>query len=74
MTGYLNLTYRRPTPLGDISMEAWADRVEGIKTVVMGHLKDASGAVTVEAEGMFILPKWARGADGSWPRRPGRFE
>ena len=74
MTGYLNLSYRRPTPLGDVSMEAWVDRREGFKTVVKGHLKDAEGNVTVEAEGMFILPRWAREPTGGWPMRPPKFE
>lgn len=60
MTGRLTLSYRRPTPLGDLSMEAWTDKVEGYKTTVKGHIKDADGNVTVEAEGLFILPRWAR--------------
>ena len=59
MTGTLTIVYRRGTPLGDLRAEAWIDRVEGIKTYAKGHLKDAEG-VTVEAEGVFILPKWAR--------------
>ena len=60
MTGRLTLHYRRPTPLGDLSMEAWVESLEGIKTVVKGHIKDAEGNVTVEAEGLFIMPRWAR--------------
>ncbi len=59
MTGTLTLRYRRGTPLGDLRGEAWIDRVEGVKTIVKGHLADADGP-TVEAEGIFILPKWAR--------------
>ena len=59
MTGTLTLRYRRATPLGDLHCEAHIDRVEGIKTYAVGHLADADG-VTVEAEGVFILPKWAR--------------
>ncbi len=31
-----------------------------MKTYVVGHLADEDG-VTVEAEGVFIKPKWARG-------------
>jgi acyl-coenzyme A thioesterase PaaI-like protein len=61
MTGTLTIRYRRGTPLGDLRAEAWIDRVEGIKTYAMGHLKDEEG-VTVEAEGIFILPRWAREA------------
>ena len=60
MTGRLTLHYRRPTPLGDLSMEAWVEKREGIKTVVKGHIKDSEGNVTVEAEGLFIMPRWAR--------------
>ena len=59
MTGTLTLRYRRGTPLGDLRAEAWIERAEGIKTWVRGHLADADG-VTVEAEGLFILPRWAR--------------
>ena len=61
MTGTLTLVYRRGTPLGDLRAEAWIDRVDGIKTYAKGHIKDSDG-VTVEAEGVFILPKWARAA------------
>ena len=59
MTGTLTLRYRRGTPLGDLSAAAWIDRSEGIKTWARGHIEDAEG-VTVEAEGVFILPRWAR--------------
>jgi hypothetical protein len=59
MTGRLTLTYRQGTPLGDLRSEAWVDRVEGIKTFAKGHILGPKG-VTVEAEGVFILPKWAR--------------
>jgi hypothetical protein len=59
MTGTLTVRYRRGTPLGDLRGEAHIERVEGVKTFVVGHLADAEG-VTVEAEGVFILPRWAR--------------
>jgi hypothetical protein len=59
MTGTLTLRYRRGTPLGDLRAEAWIDRSEGIKTWAKGQILDAEG-VTVEAEGVFILPRWAR--------------
>jgi hypothetical protein len=39
--------------------EARIVRTEGIKTFAVGHLADSDG-VTVEAEGVFITPKWAR--------------
>ena len=61
MTGTLTLRYRQGTPLGDLRGEAWIDRVEGIKTWAKGHLIGPDG-VTVEAEGVFILPRWAREA------------
>ena len=61
MTGTLTIRYRRATPLGALRGEAKVDRVEGIKTYAVGQISDAEG-VTVEAEGVFILPKWAREA------------
>jgi acyl-coenzyme A thioesterase PaaI-like protein len=69
MTGSLTLTYRRATPLGTLRAEAWIDRSEGIKTWAKGHLIGPEG-VTVEAEGVFILPRWARQA----APRPDYFE
>ncbi|RNL60821.1 PaaI family thioesterase [Nocardioides marmoriginsengisoli] len=60
MTGTLTLRYRKPTALGALTAEAWVDSAEGIKTVVKGWVKDADGETTVEAEGLFILPRWAR--------------
>ena len=71
MTGTLTVRYRRPTPLGDLHGEAHIDRVDGIKTFVVGHLADAGG-ITVEAEGVFILPRWARRPDAD--DEPSRFE
>ena len=72
MTGTLTLRYRRGTPLGELSAEAHIDRVEGVKTFAVGHIADAEG-VTVEAEGVFILPKWARQALER-EQTPSRFE
>jgi hypothetical protein len=40
--------------------EAKITRTDGVKTYVSGHLADEDG-VTVEAEGIFIQPRWARG-------------
>jgi acyl-coenzyme A thioesterase PaaI-like protein len=60
MTGTLTLRYRKPTALGACSARAWVDSSAGIKTIVKGELRDADGDVTVEAEGLFILPRWAR--------------
>jgi acyl-coenzyme A thioesterase PaaI-like protein len=53
------MRYLRTTPLGDLRVEARIVRTEGIKTYAVGHLSDADG-VTVEAEGLFITPRWAR--------------
>jgi hypothetical protein len=39
------------------------DRREGIKTWGKGRMLDADGEVTAEAEGVFILPRWARNLD-----------
>lgn len=59
MTGTLTLRYRRGTPLGELRGEAWIERTEGVKTVARGHIVGPEG-VTVEAEGVFILPRWVR--------------
>lgn len=61
MTGTLTVRYLRATPLGDLHCEGRIDRVEGVKTFAKATLGDADG-VTVEAEGVFILPRWAREA------------
>lgn len=60
MTGTLTMRYRRGTPLGDLRAEAWIDRTEGVKTFVIGRMADEQGETTVECEGIFILPRWAR--------------
>lgn len=60
-TGTITLKYLRGTPLGALRAEAWVDRVDGFKTYARGELRDAEG-VTVEAEGVFIMPAWAREA------------
>jgi acyl-coenzyme A thioesterase PaaI-like protein len=70
MTGTLTVVYRRGTPLGDLRCEAWIDRREGIKTWGKGHILGPDGEVTAEAEGVFILPKWARERMGDRTYRP----
>lgn len=60
-TGTISLRYLRGTPLGPLRAEAFVERSEGIKTFARGYLLDAEGA-TVEAEGVFIKPVWARDA------------
>ena len=49
----------RGTKQGPVRAEAWIDRVDGIKTFARGTLSDAEG-VSVEADGIFIKPSWAR--------------
>jgi acyl-coenzyme A thioesterase PaaI-like protein len=58
-TGTLTLRFVRGTPLGRLRADAAVERTEGVKSFVSGHLSDAEG-VTVEAEGIFITPSWAR--------------
>jgi hypothetical protein len=61
-TGTLTLRFVRGTPLGRLRADAAVERTEGVKSFVSGHLSDADG-VTVEAEGIFITPSWARAAE-----------
>lgn len=60
-TGTITLRYLRGTPLGRLRAEAAIERTDGYKTFVSGHMSDADGK-TVEAEGIFIKPAWARDA------------
>ena len=58
-TGTISLRYVRATRLGNLHAEARIVRTEGVKTFAVGHLADEEG-ITVEAEGVFIQPRWAR--------------
>ncbi|WP_319452529.1 MULTISPECIES: PaaI family thioesterase [unclassified Mycobacterium] len=60
-TGTITLRYLRGTPLGPLRAEAFVERIEGVKTYAKGYLSDADGH-TVEADGVFIQPAWARDA------------
>ena len=60
-TGTITLRYLRGTPLGRLRAEAAIERRDGYKTFVSGHMSDGKGK-TVEAEGIFIKPAWARDA------------
>ena len=62
MTGTFTLRYQQSTPLGSCSGEEWIDSVDGAKTIGKGELRRADGETTVRAEGVFILPRWAREA------------
>ena len=63
-TGTLTMIYRRGTPLGPLRLDARIDREEGRKVWVVASIGDAEGP-TVEAEGVFIIPKWAIPSSGS---------
>jgi acyl-coenzyme A thioesterase PaaI-like protein len=58
-TGTISVKYLRGTPLGPLRSEAWIDRVAGRKVFARGFISDAAG-ITVESEGIFIEPAWAR--------------
>ena len=58
-TGTITMRYLRPTKLGPLRTEAIRIRSEGVKTYCSGHIADAEG-ITVEAEGVFITPRWLR--------------
>lgn len=62
MTGTLTIVYRRGTPLGDLRVESWVERREGIKTWARAQMIGPDG-VTAEADGVFILPRALRGDD-----------
>ena len=61
-TGTLTVRFVRGTPLGRLRADAVVERTEGVKSFVSGHLSDGEG-ITVEAEGIFIKPAWARDAE-----------
>lgn len=58
-TGSITVRYLRATPLGALHVEAIRTRSDGVKTYCTGHIADAEG-ITVEAEGVFITPRWLR--------------
>jgi acyl-coenzyme A thioesterase PaaI-like protein len=63
LTGTISFRYVRATRLGRLHAEAATTRIDGVKTFAAGYLADKDG-ITVEAEGVFIQPRWARdGAD-----------
>lgn len=59
MTGTLTMTFHRPTPLGPVTLAGWIPREEGSKVFVHAELADPDG-VSVEADGIFVIPRWAR--------------
>lgn len=58
-TGSITVRYLRATRLGALHAEAIRTRTEGVKTYCTGTIADAEG-ITVEAEGVFITPRWLR--------------
>jgi acyl-coenzyme A thioesterase PaaI-like protein len=58
-TGSITVRYLRATPLGPLRAEAVRTRSEGVKTYCSGTIADGEG-ITVEAEGVFITPRWLR--------------
>lgn len=58
-TGSITMRYLRATRLGALHAEAIRTRTDGVKTYCTGHIADADG-ITVEAEGVFITPRWLR--------------
>lgn len=62
-TGSITIRYLRATPLGPIRAEANRTRTDGVKTYCTGTIADAEG-ITVEAEGVFITPRWLRDSAG----------
>jgi acyl-coenzyme A thioesterase PaaI-like protein len=58
-TGTISCRYLRGTRLGALHAEAVVERTEGVKIFAVGHLADDEG-ITVEAESVFVVPKWAR--------------
>ncbi|WP_370617739.1 PaaI family thioesterase [Mumia sp. Pv 4-285] len=70
MTARLTVSYRRPTPLGRVTVDAWLEELDGLKRVMRATCRDAEGTVTAEAEALLILPRWLESSDAIWPKRP----
>jgi len=58
-TGSITVRYLRATRLGRLHAEAIRTRSDGVKTFCAGSISDDDG-ITVEAEGVFITPRWLR--------------
>lgn len=58
-TGSITVRYLRATRLGRLHAEAVRTRTDGVKTFCAGSVHDDEG-ITVEAEGVFITPRWLR--------------
>jgi len=62
-TGTITVKYLRGTPLGPLRADAFIERSANHKTYARGFISDAHGP-TAEAEGVFIMPVWARDSGG----------
>lgn len=60
MTATLDVVYRRPTPLGQLSARASLLERDGWRLRITGELHDEEGQVTATADGLFVVPRWAR--------------
>ncbi|MCW2784944.1 MAG: thioesterase [Marmoricola sp.] len=58
VTGTLTLVYRNPLPLGRVRLVGRIAREEGRKVFVEATITGGAG-VALEAEGIFIIPKWS---------------
>ncbi|MBS4752786.1 PaaI family thioesterase [Nocardioides sp. zg-ZUI104] len=56
MTGTLTIRYERGTPLGDLRVEAWVERREGVKIYAGAHVLGPDGPTAV-AEAVFVVPR-----------------
>ena len=74
MTAYLNTTYERPTPLGPVSVRARLVAQDGWKMTVTGELVLPDGEASARAEGLFVVPRWARQYVGTPTGDAGDFE
>ncbi|MGH1561576.1 PaaI family thioesterase [Mumia sp. DW29H23] len=70
MTAELTVTYRRPTPLGTVTVDAWLEVADGRKRRMRATCHDGDGNLTAEAEALLVLPRWLEGSDAIWPKRP----
>lgn len=71
MTAQLSVSYRRPTPLGRITVVARLESLEGVKRTMKATCTDANGNLTAEAEALLIMPRWVS-EDTVWPKRAPR--
>ncbi len=58
LTGTLTLRYRNPLPLGRVRLDGRVSGEEGRKVFVEATITGDLG-VAIEAEGIFIIPKWS---------------